>query len=329
MLPDLSRRAALTSYILRHRPDIIHAHSTYPCGYNALKLGGLAPPVVVTPHGEDINVVPEIGFGQRLNPAQAPKIEYAVRHAAACTAISDTVYNSLVEVGTPKDRIVRIRNGVDIERFAGASAVDVKAHFGWPQESQLITTIGNFHPRKGHAILVEAVAAARAKVPNLKLAIVGRTSEAFCEEVAAKGYGEFIHFLGTLPVPLPGNDAPDVLAALLRASRAYVSASMDEGAEGLSLALLEGMAAGATPIVTRISGNRDVIEHEVNGLLVDPGSVEDLANALERICADDALAHRLNGASATTVAGYSWRAVAEEYVALYERVLQGRTAKAG
>jgi hypothetical protein len=70
---------------------------------------------------------------------------------------------------------------------------------------------------------------------------------------------------------------------------------MDEGAEGLSLGLLEGMAAGACPVVTSISGNRDVICHEDNGLLVPPGKPEEMAAAIVRLVRDDALQQRLRG----------------------------------
>ena len=63
--------AELLLDILAWGCDVVHAHNTYPTGYAAARLKKLLRlPLVITPHGEDIHVVPEIGFGQRLDPAQ-------------------------------------------------------------------------------------------------------------------------------------------------------------------------------------------------------------------------------------------------------------------
>ncbi len=72
------------------------------------------------------------------------------------------------------------------------------------------------------------------------------------------------------PNPVAGTPEPDWLAALYRASELYVLASVDEAAEGLSLAMLEGMAARLPVVATSISGNRDIIRDGVNGMLVAP-----------------------------------------------------------
>ena len=204
--PDLSRATAYALHMALNNYDVVHAHSTYPCGFIATKQASLwKPPIVITPHGEDNNVVPEIGFGQRLNPEQAPKIEYAVRNASLLTAISDTVYDSSLDAGAPADRVVKIPNGVNIERFSGANDVDAREVLGLPSTAKLITSIGNYHPRKGHDVLVEAIALAREKNPDLHLVIVGRTDEGFRSDVAQRHAPDLLTFTGALSVPLPGS----------------------------------------------------------------------------------------------------------------------------
>ena len=157
--------------------DVIHAHSTYPSGYAAVKLKTLRDfPLVVTPHGEDIHVIPEIGFGQRLDPVQGPKIEFALQKAELLTAISDSVENSLLDAGAPQEKIRKIPNGVDIERFQRPVSADVRKWLQLPEDSRLIVTVGNYHPRKGHEVLIRAMPIILKSEPRARLVIVGRNS---------------------------------------------------------------------------------------------------------------------------------------------------------
>ena len=90
--------------------DVIHAHSTYPSGYSAARLKTIKNfPLVITPHGEDIHTIPEIGFGQRLDPIQRPKIARSLQSAELLTAISDSIKASLLDAGAPKTRYATSR----------------------------------------------------------------------------------------------------------------------------------------------------------------------------------------------------------------------------
>ena len=321
--PLASRWVAGALHAMTHRYDVVHVHATYPSGYLAILLRSLfRAPIVVTPHGEDINIVEEIKFGQRLDPEQRPLIEATVRRADAVTAISQTVHASLLDAGAPQSLIHDIANGVDMERFAGPPLGSVPQRFGFQPGTPLVVSIGNYHAVKGHEVLVDAVALAHSRGQKLGLVIVGRTSPEFCAQVAARGFGEFIKFAGVLPVPTWNEKAPDLLAELLVSSSIYVSASIGEGAEGLSLSLLEGMAAGACPVVTDISGNRDMVQDGVNGRVVRPANASAMADALCDLLDDEPTRQRLAGAARQTASRYSWAAVADQYLALYRKLLQ-------
>lgn len=316
---DTSRAMMLALSRLISPFDVLHAHSTYPAGYSATRLKRwLKRPIVITPHGEDINVVPDIGFGQRLDPEQDRKIRFAVQHADVVTSISRTITESLLDVGVDRDRIVEISNGVDLARFKRPSTLDVLDHMGLPPDTVLVTSIGNYHRRKGHETLIASFLRAHAKHPSLRLAIVGNPSSKLVDEVTRAGHGHLIRFTGMLQTPPPGSSEPDILAALLQSTQVYVSSSINEGAEGLSLALLEAMAAGACPVVTRISGNRDVIQSGVNGLLVTPGDEADLAEKILSVATCPGLADRLRSQARVTVSAFGWKRVAERYLCLYE-----------
>jgi len=71
--------------------------------------------------------------------------------------------------------------------------------------------------------------------------------------------------------------------------------------EGLPVCLLEAMACGRAVVATSVGGIPDVVEDGVSGLLVEPGDVEGLRAALERLLSDPALRRRLGQAARTRI----------------------------
>jgi glycosyltransferase involved in cell wall biosynthesis len=309
----------------RFRCDVVHAHTTYPNGWVAAKVRGPGGyPIIVTPHGADIHKVPEIGFGHRLDPVLDRRIRWALQQADYVTAISRSVVDSLHDAGLEDERIVEIPNGVDVARFQRRPDLDVRAQLGIPPHVRLVVSVGNYHPRKGQEVLIKALAAASRRMPDLGLVIVGAGSAQLKPLIERLGLQDRVTLAGILPYPLPGNSDPDVLAALLQADSIYVSSSVGEGSEGLSLALLEAMAAGACIVASDVSGNRDVIIDNVNGRLVPSGSVETLADALVSLFGNDSDRRRLAGAGQGCVEQMSWRAIAARYIRLFETAIETR-----
>ncbi len=317
------KRSRLLQAHRRYKFDVIHAHATYPSGYiAALAEDTLGVPLVITPHGEDINLVPEIDFGYRLNPELDAKIKTAIQHAARVTAISDTVHDSLVDAGAPEHKIVDIPNGVDTRRFTRPQDESTLKRFGIDADSFVAVSIGNLHPRKGHDVSIRAIKQIAGDLPNVKLVIVGAGTVRLDTLVTEVGLTDQVQLAGTIPTPDPSKpDQPDLLAALLKRANVYISASVGDGAEGLSLALLEAMAASACPLVTEISGNRDVIDNERNGLVVPPGSSEAIAAALRRLYGDRDLCEQLSEAARLDVQASDWLEIAKTYIECYEAVI--------
>jgi glycosyltransferase involved in cell wall biosynthesis len=308
--------------------DIVHAHTTYPNAFVAAKARGRRNyPIIVTPHGADIHKVPEIDFGHRLDPVMDRKIRWALQQSDYATAISKSVVESLRDAGLPPARIAEIPNGVDVARFRRRVDFDVHKYLGVPRDAQLVVSVGNYHPRKGHELLISSVREAARVVPNLRLVIVGGRSEKLNQFVAEEGIDHLIKFTGSLPYPVPGNNRTDVLAALLQASSIYVSSSIGEGSEGLSLALLEAMSVGVCVVASDVSGNRDVIVDNRNGRLVPSKSVEHLTDALVGLCRNDAERRRLGQAGQKCVEQHSWNAIAARYLSLFEYAIRARTGQ--
>ena len=302
----------------KYKFDLIHAHSTYPSGYIAASwLNRLRVPLVITPHGEDINVVPDLGFGYRLDPSLSAKISSALSKANRITAISNTVHQSILDAGADPKLIVDIANGVETTRFACASSPAIPT-FGIQEEHLVAVSIGNYHPRKGHDIAIQAAAEILRERPEFRLVIVGGNTEKLSPFLTTEILRKSVILAGTIPTPDPSRpEQEDPLAQLLARSDIYISASVGDGAEGLSLALLEAMAARSCPVVTDISGNRDVIRSGENGLLVKSGVSADLTTAVLQLGKNKQLRQSLAETAWTDAQQFDWSKIAEDYLDCY------------
>lgn len=168
--------------------------------------------------------------------------------------------------------------------------------------------LGRLHAQQGVDVLVRAVAT----LPEVQLVLAGDGAErpALHRLVDRLGLGDRVRFLGFVPrAEFPGLLASaDVLALPSR----Y---------EELGTAVLEGMRAGVPVVAADTGGVSSVIDDGVTGLLVPPGRPTTLAAALQRVLTDDALAERLARRARERSRDYSWDALADRVLGVYDEVL--------
>jgi glycosyltransferase involved in cell wall biosynthesis len=104
------------------------------------------------------------------------------------------------------------------------------------------------------------------------------------------------------------------LPAILAGHSIAVLASL---AEGFGKSLLEAMACGLAPIATDVSGPREFVHHEVNGLLIAPRDVAALVSALRTLSHDAVRLERFRTAARATAAGFGWDGLAAQRLSLY------------
>ena len=318
--------------VYRFGCDVLHAHTTYPNGYLAVKLSDKTNiPVVITPHGEDIRAIPELGYGLMLEPELKERIKYSLMHAYALTAISENILVDLLNAKAKKEKIRMISNGVDTKRFSTKEFLDVKGRMGIPEGSKLITTIGQYHPRKGHDVLIKAMHIIVKVEQQAKLLLIGKSNESLKQLTRELDLGDCVFFTGEIKHPIlkfTNQDSSiqlnqgDLLASILQDSELYVSAGIDENSEGFSLALLEAMAASLPIVASKISGNKDVVIEGVNGLLVSPGDVEETAQAVLKILSNKKMREKMSTNAKNTASEFEWSKVAKQYESLYRETIE-------
>jgi glycosyltransferase involved in cell wall biosynthesis len=142
------------------------------------------------------------------------------------------------------------------------------------QEARVIGTVARLEPVKNLSALLAAFQRMAASMPDVHLVMIGDGSErAGLEQlVSAAGMGRRVHFSGAR------TDARDLLPAF----DAYVNCSITEG---ISLTVLEAMAARVPVVATRVGGTPEIITDSDTGVLVSPGDPDALARGIMRILA--------------------------------------------
>jgi len=312
--------------------DVVHAHNTYPAGYVASRLRKIRNfPLVITPHGQDIQSIPELGHGLRLDPIKNKKIETAVQSADFVTAISNNIEAALIDAGAEKKNIRLIPNGVDLQRYSRSPSQEIRKWLGVDPEARLIVTIGRYNPRKGQDYLVRAMPKILEIEPRARLVIVGDRTEMLLPQIQKLGLEDKVVLTGgisptrgilTRSAGVSGGDAEtDRLAEILCSSELYVSAGIQNNAEGLSLAVLEAMASGLPVVATAISGNTDVISDGYNGFLIEPANEEQLSGSVVRVLAQKQTQERMRENARATAGQYAWINIAQRYVDVYREAI--------
>ncbi len=190
----------------------------------------------------------------------------------ATICVSNAIRDSLVaDYHFPASKTITIHNGVALSSFdlsgSGPQAVRIRA--GIRTEEFLLVCVARLSEQKAIDILLFALARVLHEGVRCKCVIVGDgpLRRQLSEQALALGLSSHVFFEGFQEDVRP----------YLQAADAFVLTSRKEG---LPLAILEAMASGLPCIVTNVGGNAEAIIHMVNGLVVSPGSVNEVANAI-------------------------------------------------
>jgi glycosyltransferase involved in cell wall biosynthesis len=219
-------------------------------------------------------------------------------------AISAVHRGTLLDSGWPEDKVVVAHSGVSLSLFADHENDLLRSKLASP-EQPLILYAGSLYAGKGGEEIV--LAASRLKEAKF-VCIGGRDHEtaAFRAKVRLQGLTN-IEFKGHVPHALvPGYlSAADILIAPFTdkardiAGKVIISFSSP-------LKLVEYMAAGKPIVASNIGAIPEVINHGDNGLLVAPGSVDELVAAISHLLSDQTLATRLAKNAQTDARRFTW-----------------------
>jgi phosphatidylinositol alpha-1,6-mannosyltransferase len=269
-------------------------------GYLLRKIARI--PYCVYAHGEEI--------GTALSSRQLTLLMRRTYGAAdRIIANSRNTQALLSQIGVPETRIVLIPPGVDIRRFTPADSEESRRRLGL-QGQRILLTVGRLQRRKGQDMVIRAMPALRASIPNLRYVIVGSgEEEAHLRSLALQlGVGTCVSFVGAVP----DRDLPDYY----RACDVFVLPNREEpnqDIEGFGIVFLEANACGKPVVGGRSGGTSDAVLDGATGLLIDGGSESALTEALRSLLQDGQRAAALGAEGRRRVVeSFSWERVTEE-----------------
>lgn len=251
----------LARLLTRGRVEVLHAHDFYATtlAVPAARLAGCKV------------VVGRLDLAHWYGPARRAVLTLLTRLADHVVANALAIKRMLLrEEGVSERRVTVIRNGIDLADFDRRALMLDGPVVGLDGGGPVVVLVANMaHPVKRQEDLLEAVRLLKPSVPGLSALFVGDGPRRRGLEDRARmlGLQGTAHFVGL---------RRDVPAILARATVGVLCSS----AEGLSNAIVEGMAARLPMVVTRVGGNVELVEAGVSGLWVDPGEPASLAKAI-------------------------------------------------
>lgn len=194
-------------------------------------------------------------------------------------------------------------NGVELDQFESADP--------WPTEEPTIFFLGRHEPRKGLAVLIDAV---RRLSIDVRVWIAGDGPETEQLKADTAGDGRF-EWLGRL--------ADTEKIARLRGAHAFCAPSLR--GESFGVVLLEAMAAGTPIVASELVGYSRVARADVDAILVEPGDSQVLADGLRRVLADETVSTALAASGHARAERFSMARLAAEYERIYRSVAGRRS----
>jgi glycosyltransferase involved in cell wall biosynthesis len=291
----------LAGFCLRRGDRVVHLHTTvrgsmYRKTICAMLAKALRAPVVLQVHvGE-----PELeAFRKRVDPVSLAAFRWAFAHV-----------DKVLSVGAASAREVEEHYGardVEVLPNAAPAPVDGPVPEPAPAGQARLLYIGGFHdPVKGGDVLLDALPAIIDRHPGVQVTIAG-PGEPPARLAAVNGRATWLGWL----------DA-DAKARALREADIFL---MPSTTEGLPVALLESMAYGKPIVATRVGGIPDVLADGTEGLLVPPGDVTALADAVVTLVGDPDRAWALGRAAKERVAELGPDTIARRLDLVYQEVI--------
>jgi len=286
--------------------DLLHVHYAIPHSVSALLARSMAVPrrlpFITTLHGTDITLVGS-------NRSYLPITKFSIEQSDGITCISNYLLKQTIKEFDIKHPIEVIPNFVNCDLYSRAADKGLAGQWA-PNGEPILMHLSNFRPVKRLTDAVETFALVRAKMPA-KLVLIGDGPDHGAAEylVRRKKLQKDVSFLGKQAT---------VYEKLATADLFLLPSQL----ESFGLAALEAMACEVPVIGTNTGGVPEVVEHGVDGYLVEPGDVQAAARyAIDILCRPDRGREMGQRARANAKRKFCANDVIPTYEAYYKRIL--------
>ena len=273
--------------------DLIDAHYFYPDGVAAAMLARhFNKPLVITARGSDITLFPDYALPRR-------QILWAARRADAVITVCNALRDEVVAMGIDADRVVSLRNGVDLQLFRPTERA--------ANPMFTLLAVGHLVPVKAQDLMIGALSL----LPDVRLVLAGDGPErAKLENLARElKVSDRVTFLGAVPQAQLRTHYGAADALVLSSSR-----------EGWANVLLEAMACGTPVVASRVYGTPEVVAAPEAGVLMRERSYQGVADAVNTLRAN----YPDRAATRRYAERFSWDDTTAGQIRLFDEVLARR-----
>ena len=269
--------------------DIVHAHNIP----SALAMKNSSGKKILTIHGIFSEQIDQL-YGKTTGNMSKKYEKNSLSWADAITVVSKDAFNHYTSLGY---KVFQVPNAIDISSLSS----DEDRRF----QKQIIFA-GRLSNEKGIDSLIEI---AKNLPVEINLIILGSgPEEKKIEDLAT--LQKNIHFLGY--------QTKDQTISLIRGSDILIQPSLNEG---ISSTILEAMACKTIIIASNVGGNKELIENNINGYLVESNNVESFTNKIDNVFENTELKQSIVDQAFKTVKNYDWNQVGKIYLKIYESIL--------
>jgi glycosyltransferase involved in cell wall biosynthesis len=301
--------------------EICHEHNGLFCVGGAMACKRLGMPYVLTVSADPLFERRMLGRPLRglHGYVAAREAAFTYRLARRILCVSESAKQNLAKSwNLDPEKIVVMANGVDTALFSPDYDPRPARHEWGIGDRPVVAFVGGFQPWHGLDKLIESMVLVRQSVPEALLMLIGdgRARPLVDKAIAENNMQQHVVITGLLPQ----SKVPSLLSAADVAVLPYPELSAELWFSPLKM--YEYMAAGKAIVASNAGQIGDVIKDGETGLLVRPGDVSDLAEAITRLLQDVPLRAQLGRAARQQVlSNHSWDRYVSRLEAVYEQVL--------
>jgi glycosyltransferase involved in cell wall biosynthesis len=232
-----------------------------------------------------------------------------VRRAKRVIVLSEFMRNEAIALGARPESITVLPGGIDTERFSPGESID---HPWVTTQGPVLFTARRMVPRTGVSELVDAFALISQEIPSARLVVAGSgpLDRKIRDRVQTLGLQERVRILGSI--------SDDELVRWYRAADLVIMPTQE--LEGFGLTTAEALACGTPVVGTPAGANPEVLRRLDPSLITRDTSAGAMAETVSKLLREpDRLAALAIGARGAVHPTLSWDALADSYLALYER----------
>ena len=304
------RWRALRSFVIGERPEVVMAFLSYFSVLSAVRAANTGATVMFNLQTPMSAFLTDADYQWRRRWHKAAFATVArIGYGAAdlIVATSQGVASDLTSAfGINPDRIRVLATPVEVARVRAAGAEPLDAAILPPGTGPLIVAAGRLADAKNYPLMIEAFAALAQKMP-VRLCILGQgeLEGSLRQLIAARGLGDAVSLAGFQANPWKYIARADVFLLTSR----Y---------EGFGNVLIEAMACGVPVVATASAGTRDIVQHGVDGMLVEAHSPQSVAASVLGILESPERRATMSGAAQRSADRFA----IEQVIARYQTVLE-------